>query len=304
MLKLSYDYASVVRNSEKVSWTVDEVMPPGTRLDFGRPFLPDALEGSSRVPGLTPAERLKLNHITSNAYMNLFAFLEEYIIAMAVNHAQAEMHGDHDAIRALVRFAEEELKHQKLFFRYLDAFKEGFGHPCRVLGDAAAVAHVILSKSPMAVLLMTLHLEIMTQAHYTESARNDDRLDPLFVSLLEHHWLEEAQHAKIDALELAKLVEDATPELIQKAFDDYLDLLGDFDGLLASQARMDLTSLSGALGRAFSEAEGLEIVRQQHAAYRRTFLVLGMTNPMFVKIAGQMYSEGAARVADAARALA
>ncbi len=109
MLSLSYDYGSCVRNSEKVSWKVDEVIPPGTKLDFSRPFLPPALEASERAEGLTPAERLTLNHVTSNAYLNLFAFVEEYIVAMAVQHAQAEMHGDHDAVRALVRFAEEEL---------------------------------------------------------------------------------------------------------------------------------------------------------------------------------------------------
>lgn len=303
MLSLSYDYGSCVRNSEKVTWKVDDVIPPGTKLDFSRPFLPPALEASNRAEGLTPAERLKLNHITSNAYLNLFAFVEEYIVAMAVQHAQAEMHGDHDAVRALVRFAEEELKHQQLFYRYLAAFKEGFGHPCGLLGDAAAVAGVILSKSPMAVLLVTLHLEIMTQGHYTESIRNNVALDPLFTSLLKHHWLEEAQHARIDALELQKLASDATPEIVNKAFDDYVDLIGAFDGLLAAQAKMDVESLSAAIGRPLGEKESADILRAQHSAYRSTFLVLGMTNRMFVDILGELSPEGAARVAALAKTL-
>jgi hypothetical protein len=36
MLDLDYDYASCVRNSEKVAWKIDDVMPPGTPLDFSR----------------------------------------------------------------------------------------------------------------------------------------------------------------------------------------------------------------------------------------------------------------------------
>jgi hypothetical protein len=303
MLTFNYDYASCVRNAEKICWTVDEVMPPSTRLDFARPFLPGALSAGDRVDFLGEEERLKLNQITGHAYVNLFAFVEEYIIATAVKHAQAEMHGDHHAVRALVRFAEEELKHQELFHRYLAAFQESFGHPCGVLDNAAAVASVILSKSPMAVMLVTLHLEIMTQAHYTESVRNDDQLDPLFARLLKHHWLEEAQHAKIDALELAKLAEDAPPALVDKAFEDYLELIGAFDGLLAAQAKMDLESISRAAGRSFTEAEGASIVVAQHAAYRNTFLVLGMTNRMFEDVLERLSPEGAGRVRDEARAL-
>src|SRR5688572_4815797 len=212
MLGLTYDYSSCIKNSEKVSWKVDEVMPPATKLDFSRRFLPSTLTGSDRVEFLTERERLTLNHINGNAYINLFAFVEEYIVATAVNHAQAEMFGDHSAVRALVRFAEEEIKHQELFWRYLAAFKRDFPHPCEVLGSAAAVAQVILSKSPMAVLMVTLHLELMTQAHFTESVRSDASLDPLFVSMLKHHWQEECQHAKIDALELDKLISMSGPE--------------------------------------------------------------------------------------------
>lgn len=304
MLDLNYDYATCVANSEKVSWLVDDVMPPDTRLDFTRPFLPEALSGERKLPFLNDAERLRLNQITGNAYLNLFAFVEEYIIATAMRHAQAEMHGDHQALRALVRFAEEEIKHQQMFFRYLDAFKTGFGHPCGVLGDAAAVAQVILSKGAMAVMLVTLHLEIMTQSHYTESVRDDDTIDHLFARLLKHHWMEEAQHARIDALELDKLVSDATPAQIETAFNEYLDLVGAFDGLVAAQAKMDLPSLETAAGKKFSTEQGADIVRVQHEAYRNTFLVLGMQNRMFGNIVKTISPDGARRIAERAASLA
>jgi hypothetical protein len=304
MLSLNYDYESCIRSSEKVSWRIDDVMPPDTRLDFKKPFLPAALVGRDALPFLSAGETLKLNQINGNAYLNLFAFVEEYIIATAVQHAQAEMFGDHHAIRALLRFAEEEVKHQALFLRYLDAFKRDFGHECEVLGAAAEVASVILSKSPIAVMMVTLHLEIMTQAHYVECVKDASDVDPFFARLLRFHWLEESQHARIDALELDKMLSMAAPPQVEQAFRDYLDLIDAFDGLLKSQSEMDARSLGTAIGRTFSAEETAAIVASQHKAYRMTFLVYGMRNPTFIEDLQQISPEGAARVGEKAASLA
>jgi hypothetical protein len=304
MLDLGYDYATCVRNSEKVSWKLDEVLPANTKIDFSRPFLPAPFSGESRTSVLNKHEGLKLNQITGNSYMNLFGFVEEYIIATAVDHAQAEMYGDHDAIRALLRFGEEEIKHQALFHRYLKLFAEGFGTPCKVLDNAAEIAAVILSKSPIAVMMITLHLEIMTQAHYTESVRDNAGIDPLFASLLKHHWLEEAQHARIDALELDKLLDAATPEAITVGFDDYLGLCQAVAGLLGVQTDLDIESLNRATGRKFSDDEIQSIKTAQHAAYRNTFLISGMTNPQFVGVLNKISADGARRTAELAASFA
>jgi hypothetical protein len=298
MLDLGYDYATCVRNSEKVSWKLDDVLPIGTKLDYSRPFLPAMFSGESRTSILDEHEGLKLNQITGNSYMNLFGFVEEYIIAVAVDHAQAEMYGDHDAIRALLRFGEEEIKHQQLFERYLKLFAESFGTPCKVLDNAAEIAAVILSKSPIAVMLITLHLEIMTQAHYTESVRDNAGVDPLFASLLKHHWLEEAQHARIDALELDKLLDSATPERITEGFDHYLELCQAVGGLLGVQTDLDIDSLSRATGRKFSDKEKEALRTAQHTAYRTTFLMSGMNNPQFVGIVNKISADGARRTAE------
>jgi hypothetical protein len=303
MLNLGYDYASCVRNSEKVTWKLDDVMPLGTRLDFSRPFLPAALSGRGELPFLSPDERRVLNQIGGNAYLNLFGFVEEYIIALAVQHAHAEMFGDHDAIRALVRFADEEVKHQALFHRYADAFHKDFGHPCEVLGSAAEVANVILSKSPIAVMLVTLHLEIMTQAHYVECVKDDTEVDPLFAKLLHFHWMEESQHARIDALELDKLLASANADAIATAFDDYMALIDAFDGLLKAQAEMDGRAIATALGRTFDADQTSQIVASQHRGYRHTFLVYGMTNPTFLENLAKISVDAAHRVSNRAAAL-
>lgn len=297
VLELGFDYASCVRGSEKVSWRLDDAMPPGTVLDFGKPFLPEQLTLTQQIGCLSPSERRTLNQIAGNAYLNLFAFVEEYILATMTQHASAELFGDHDAIRALARFVDEEVKHQQLFARYRAAFEKSAGYPCRVLESAVEVAEVIMSKSPIAVMLVTLHIELMTQQHYVETVRDNPDLDPLFQKLLHLHWLEEAQHARIDALELDKLLEGASPTAIATAFDEYLGILEAFDGLLAQQTELDLESLTAATKRAFDEQESAEIRRVAHRAYRRTFLVYGMTNAMFKGIITKMSPKAADRVA-------
>lgn len=305
MLDLTYDYASCIRNSERVAWRLDDVLPSETRLDFSRPFLPEALARSSQAPGLTDKERLTLNQITGNAYLNLFSFVEEYILATVVHHAQAELttRRDSDAVRALVRFADEEAKHQQLFRRFRTAFDRDFGTRCPVLDSAAHVAGIILSKTPIAVMLITLHLEIMTQQHYTDCVRDDAAVDPLFCKLLRFHWLEEAQHACIDLLELDKLFTDATREIRERGFDDYLTIVAELDGLLAQQAKLDLLSMENALGRKFDEASGMAVVRSQHQAYRYTFLVSGMTNPTFLDSVRKIAPLAAQRIVEKAATL-
>jgi hypothetical protein len=300
MLDLSFDYAGCVKNSEKVSWKLDDVFPADTRLDFSRPFLPAALAGGGGLEGLSDTERRTLNQITANAYLNLFQFVEEYILAMTVQHAHAELFGDHDAIRALCRFAEEEAKHQALFWRYRAAFDRDVGQPCGVLGSAAAVAGVILGKSPIAVLLVTCHLELMTQQHFTECVRDDGGIDPLFAKLLRFHWLEEAQHAKIDALELEKLLASATPEQISTAFDEYFGILDAFESLLGNQADFDVASLEQVSGRALSDDGRAEVRAAQLAAYCRTFLWYGMTNPVFAGYVAAMSEPARRRLAEKA----
>ena len=295
MLDLPYTYETCVQNSEKVSWRLDDVMPRGTRLDFSRPFLPEPLAGAERLPFLSDEEHRALNQISGNAYINLFAFVEEYILALAVQLAQAELFGDHQAIRALVRFADEEVKHQTLFHRYMAAFREGFGAPCEVLSSAASVAGVILGKSSLATLTTTLHIELMTQAHYIESVRDNGAIDPLFASLLHHHWMEESQHARIDALELDKVLDQSTPEQIVQGLDEYFWILDAFDGLLAQQSRMD----ADAFARKFQlpEEEHLRLVRSQHQGYRNTFLLAGLSNKMFREIIAKVHPDALGRVA-------
>src|SRR4029079_1721381 len=114
------------------------------------------------------------------------------------------MYGDEDNLRAMLRFAEEEAKHQRMFKLGCALFAKNFPTALGTIGNPEAVAAAILARTPTAVLLISLHLEIMTQQHYVESIR-DGNVDALFQSILKHHWIEESQHAKLDVLELHKV---------------------------------------------------------------------------------------------------
>ena len=301
---LNSDYDKCIDLSERVAWRVDDVIPPESRLDFSKPFMPSAMDFSRTLPFLSSTEKLQLNQIFGNSYSYLFYFVEAYIIEMVMQHTQAQLYGNDTALRCLLRFAEEEVKHQQLFLRFGEMFSAQFGSACDLVDSPQAVASFILGKSPMAVVLVTLHLEIITQTHYVDSMREVKDLEPLFVSLFRHHWLEEAQHAKLDALELVKLRRDASEAMVQQAITDYFAIAEAFAGLLASQAKLDVSSLERAVQRTFNEEERAAIEAAERRAYHRAFLYDGVTNPQFLEFLGEHFPGALEGVKAAAQAFA
>ena len=182
-----------------------------------------------------------------------------------IEHAEGSVHGDDYEMRALLRFAEEEAKHIQLFKWFVKEFESGFGTPCGAIGPAKEIAAAILNHSQLGVFLTTLHIEWMTQRHYLESVRDNaaERLDPLFCSLLKHHWMEESQHAKLDTLIVDKIASALEPEKIEAGIDDYMDIGKLLDGGLAGQVKLDLESLQKAIGRTLSAEEKAEIAQRR-----------------------------------------
>jgi hypothetical protein len=284
MLRHNYDYKSNLEASQRVNWKIEDVIG-GRTFDFRKPFLPEALAGVSQIGCLNSEEKLKLNQIRGFTYLYLFGLVEEYILPAVIEHAGTTAHGDDDEMRALLRFAEEEAKHIQLFKWFVREFEKGFGTPCGAIGPAKEIAAAILNHSRLGVFLATLHIEWFTQKHYLESVKDNaaERLDPLFCSLLKHHWLEESQHAKLDTLVVDKLASALEPNKIEAAVDDYMEIGKMLDGGVQAQVKFDIESLQKATGRVFTAEEKAEIERAQIKAYRWTFLLSGMTHPNFDK---------------------
>jgi hypothetical protein len=294
MIAHHYSYEATLADALKVGWKVDDLIGGDKRLDFTKPFLPEALAGVRGLSSLSAQEQLWLNQIRGNSYLYLFGFVEEYILPFVLDEVRAALPGgDAAEVHALTTFAEEEAKHIHLFRKFADEFAAGFGSPCGVIGPAAEVARVVLSHSRLGVALLTLHLEWMTQAHYLESVKDDQDLDPQFKSLLRHHWMEESQHAKLDTLLVDKLARAGGPEAIAKALTDFAALGGAIHGLLLQQVQLDLASLEAKSGRKLGDDERKEIAAVQEKAYAYTFLVSGLLHRNLLNTVEQL-SPGAA----------
>lgn len=305
MLTHKYDYRSNLEASQKVNWKLEDVID-GRTLDFGRPFLPESLAGVTGITCLSAGEKLKLNQIRGFTYLYLFGLVEEYILPAVIEHAEGSAHGDDYEMRALLRFAEEEAKHIQLFKWFVKEFEKGFGTPCGAIGPAKEIAAAILNHSRLGVFLATLQIEWMTQKHYLESVKDNaaEGLDPLFSSLLKHHWLEESQHAKLDTLIVDKIASALEPARIEAGIDDYMAIGKILDGGLTAQVELDLTSLQRAIGRTLSIEEKAEIGEAQTRAYRWTLFTSGMTHPNFERSLRELTASGHERVGQLAHAVA
>ena len=128
----------------------------------------------------------------------------------------------------------------------------------------------------------------MTQRHYLESIRNNQDLDEQFKSLLRHHWMEEAQHAKLDTLMIEELAAGLPATEIAKAIDGYLDLGGLIDGGLKQQVEFDLDALARVTGKELTAAQSEELAKQQHQAQRWTYIGSGISHPNFLVSVGAL----------------
>lgn len=283
-----YDYRDILAASEKARWTVDDLMGPSHSLDFSRPFLPESLARVEPLDFLTPEEKRTLNQVRGNAYLCIFGLVEEFILPFVLDHVRPHLAGDDDRVRALLQFAGEEAKHIQLFKRFREEFEKGFGTSCAVIGPPEAVAKAVLAHEPLSVALAILHIEWMTQRHYLDSVRDDAGLDPRFSDLLKHHWMEEAQHAKLDTLMVEALAEGLDAEALARAVEGYLEIGGFIDAGLEQQMLFDLDAFERATGRKLTEAEREKAVAVQRQANRWTYLGTGMTHPELLRSVERM----------------
>ena len=254
MLTHEYSYDACLRGSVISPWTVDDCFQ-GRDFDFAKPFLPDRIAGVMAIGCLTGAEKRLLNQIHGNSYCHIFAFVEEYIVPLVMDRARSDVYGDETRLRSLLRFADEELKHQEMLRRAIEQFEAGFVVSCGLVPGREEVAKVVLDTSPLTALLLTSMIEWFTQLHYTEHVREDSELDELFRDILRFHWIDESRHARMDSLLIDEVATHLTADQREQAIDQLLQLGGAVDGLLGKQIELDVDALQAATGRTFTEAE-------------------------------------------------
>ena len=281
--KTTLTYEAILGAQQRTpSWRVEDLIGGERQLDFTKSFMPEGLAGVESLPFLNRDQRRTLNQIRGHEYLSIFGLVEEFILPFVLDHARPRLRDDDHRVRALLQFAGEEAKHIQLFKRFREAFTAEFGTPVDVIGPPEAVAAEVLKRHPLAVAMLILHIEWMTQKHYVEGVKDNGDLDPLFRSLLKHHWMEEAHHARLDTLMVQALGEGCSLEERIAAFDQYLELGKFIDDGLASQLDMNLDGFRRATGRKLSASEESEFRKVQRLAMRWTYIGSGITHPMFL----------------------
>lgn len=294
----NFNYEATLASSLRGQWQLDDVLREDQELDFSRNMLPESLARTASLPGLSPSEQRTLNQIAAHEYLCMFGVVEEFILPFLIDHARPHLLGDDWRVRAILNFASEEAKHIHLFKRFHAAFVRGFPVECKMIGPSEAIGAKVLSHDPLAVGLIILMIEWMTQQHYLGSIRDDGDIDPLFKDLMRNHWVEEAQHAKLDTLIVDALAEGRSEEQIDAAIDEFFEIGAFLDGGLKAQAALNADALELAIGRKLDNREALEA--QQHQAGRWTFIGSGMVHDRFKATLESISPRAAARVAEAA----
>ena len=277
-----FQYPAILAASDRAAWQIDDVIGPGAAFDFDRPFLPEGLARTQQLAFLTGTERLTLNQIRAHEYLCLFGLVEEFILPFIMDHVRPDLPDANDErVRALLQFAAEEAKHIQLFKRFHETFTSTFGTRCELIGPARGVAQVVLAHQPLSIALFVLMIEWMTQSHYVDSVRGEPDLEPLFANLVRCHWIEEAQHAKLDTLMVEALADGKSEAEIHGAINGFLAIVSFFDAGLKQQANFNLDALERAIGRTFPPAQREKLLKQQHQAMRWTYLGSGLVHRQF-----------------------
>src|SRR5947207_2752611 len=196
------------------------------RFNVADKLLPDGLTLAERFTTLSPHEKRFVSQIQGRTYANTFGLVERFINAKVLELCGEYVLGDQVALEAMVRFSDEELKHQALFRRIEAMMGEVLPDGYHFDFVPESVARAVLGKSTWAVLLLTLDIELFTQLHYRQSIDPDTQLSTLFKDVFLYHWKEESQHAILDELELMRVDAASTSEERDRGVDDLFELIG------------------------------------------------------------------------------
>ena len=281
-------YEKVIETSKRIRWEIERDVIRGRAFALDRDFLPVGLSLAGELEFLTPAERRLFSQVQGRTYANLFGLVERFIGAKVIEISQQHALGDQVALEALVRFTDEELKHQALFRRIEQMMADVMPAGYQLAVQPNAVADAVLSKCTWAVLGLTCHIELFTQAHYRASIADATDLSPLWKDVFLFHWREESQHAVLDELEWMREDEQLEPAERDLAVADLIDLVVAVDGILQAQAAADTLYFERCVERAFEPARIERIAATLLKAYRWQYIVSGVLEPRFQKVLGAM----------------
>ena len=284
-------YARAIVASKRARWDIDADVIRGRSFDPSQKFLPDGLSLARELEFLSERELRLVSQVQGRTYANLFGLIERFITAEVLEVSQRHVLGNQTALEALVRFTDEELKHQELFRRIEALAAPAMPSGYRLLLDPNEVASTVLGKSKWSVLALTSLIELYTQTHYKESIGPDAALSPLFKDVFRFHWMEESQHAVLDELEWR--AEDAKLEAEERdrGVSDLIDLVAAVDGLLRTQSLSDASYFIANGDRVFDPAQQARIEATFLKAYRYQYILSGVQSTRFAEVLRSLVDE-------------
>jgi hypothetical protein len=290
-ISASERYARCIQASKRARWDIDKDVIRGRSFDAAHKFLPDGLSLADAFTTLSGHEKRFVSQIQGRTYANVFGLVERFINAKVLEVSRDHWFGDQVALEALVRFSDEELKHQALFRRIDTMVGAVLPDGYRFDVDPDAVARAVLGKSTWAVLALTLDIELFTQLHYRQSIDPDTELSELFKDVFLYHWKEESQHAIVDELEWVRNDSGLSAEKRDRAVDEFIELVALVDGVLQAQSKVDAGYFAAKCGRAVDEAEARAIEAAFLKAYRWQYIHSGAQDPSFGKVLSSLITE-------------
>jgi len=284
-------YAKSVEVSKRVRWDIDRDVIRSRSFDFAKKFLPDGLTRVGGLEFLGREEKRLLSQIQGRTYANMFGLVERFIGPKMIEMSREHWLGDQAAFEALVRFTDEELKHQELFRRVERMTAEGMPAGYSFLPQPNDVAGAVLGKSSWAVLALICHIELFVLAHFRQAIEPDAELSELWKDVFTFHAREESQHAIIDELEWKREDGKLAPAQRDRAVGDLIDLVAAVDGILQAQAPSDVDYFLRICGRSFDKPQVERLREAMLKAYRWQYIVSGVQDERFQKILGGMVTD-------------
>lgn len=284
-------YARCIEMSRRIRWDIDRDVIRDRLFESDRKYLPDGLSCVDEIDFLDVEEQRFLSQVQGRTYANMFGLVERFIGAKVLEVSRDHWLGDQTALEALVRFTDEELKHQELFRRIELLVAERMPPGYAFVPQPNDVASFVLGKSTWAVLALTCCIELFTLAHYRASIGAADDISELYQDVFLFHWKEESQHAVLDELEWVREDAKLSPTERDAAVDDLIALVAGVDGILQAQAESDAAYFLRHTGMTGDAARCASVAATLLKAYRWQYIVSGVLEPRFQKILGGLIDD-------------
>ncbi|MNM82725.1 hypothetical protein D3C81_947620 [compost metagenome] len=205
-----------------------------------------------------------------------------------LDQGRAHVFDNQLALEALVRFSNDEIKHQELFRRMETMMSSKLPAGYRQVADPNEVARAVLAASTWSVLALTCHIELFVQAHYVQSIAPREELCPLFKDVFKFHWKDESRHVVLDELEWQDEHAKLSSAEHDQAVNDLIALVAAVDAILQAQSAADADYFISHASRSFSVDETAQIKACVLSAYRWQYIISGVRHPHFGRLLTQM----------------